>query len=52
VSLVIQRNARFTSGTANNPPALTGAGGQSEVLSFEYVAALSQWCFLDAAFPR
>ncbi len=41
-----------TGGAANSAPALSTAGGGTDVLTFEYVAALSQWCFLGAAFPQ
>lgn len=40
------------SGTANNPPTLSTTPGGTDVVGFEYVAALSQWCYLGAAFPQ
>jgi hypothetical protein len=39
-------------GTANTAPALSVSAEGTDILSFEYVAALSQWCYLGAAFPQ
>jgi hypothetical protein len=39
-------------GAANKAPALSTTPHATDVLSFEYVAALSQWCYLGAAFPQ
>ena len=39
-------------GTANKAPSLSTAANATDILSFEYVAALSQWCFLGTAFPQ
>ena len=39
-------------GTANNAPTLSTTPSATDILSFEYVAALSQWCYLGAAFPQ
>jgi len=39
-------------GTANNPPALSTTPAATDIVGFEYVAALSQWCYLGAAFPQ
>ncbi len=41
-----------TGGTANSAPALTGTPNATDIVSFEYIAALSKWCFLGAAFPQ
>ncbi len=41
-----------TGGTANNAPALSTTAHATDILSFEYVAALSQWCYAGAAFPQ
>ncbi len=42
----------FMGGTANNAPALSATPSGTDILSFEYVAALSKWCFLGAEFPQ
>jgi hypothetical protein len=39
-------------GTANGAPTLSTAAGATDILGFEYVAALSKWCSLGAAFPQ
>jgi hypothetical protein len=39
-------------GTANSAPTLSVSAKGTDILSFEYVAALSQWCYLGAAFPQ
>ena len=39
-------------GTPNNAPALSTTPNGTDILSFEYVASMSQWCFLDTAFPQ
>jgi hypothetical protein len=39
-------------GTPNNAPTLSTTPHATDILTFEYVAALSQWCYLDAAFPQ
>jgi hypothetical protein len=39
-------------GVANNPPTLSTTPSGTDILSFEYVAALSQWCFVGAVFPQ
>jgi hypothetical protein len=39
-------------GTANSAPTLSVSAQGTDILSFEYVAALSQWCYLGAAFPQ
>jgi hypothetical protein len=39
-------------GSANNPPTLSTTPDGTDILSFEYVAALSQWCYAGAAFPQ
>ncbi len=41
-----------TGGTASNAPALSATAGATDVLSFEYIAALSQWCFTGTAAPQ
>ncbi len=41
-----------TGGTANNAPSLSSTANATDILSFEYVAALSQWCFLGTAAPQ
>ena len=37
---------------ANGAPTLTTTGGATDILGFEYVAALSKWCSLGAPFPQ
>jgi hypothetical protein len=39
-------------GTASSAPTLTTTAGATDILGFEYVAALGMWCFLGAAFPQ
>lgn len=39
-------------GHANNPPTLGTTPGGTDILGFQYLAALSQWCYLGAAFPQ
>jgi hypothetical protein len=39
-------------GTANNAPTLTTTANATDILGFEYDAALSRWCYLGAAFPQ
>lgn len=39
-------------GTANGAPTLSTAAGATDIVGFEYVAALSRWCSLGAAFPQ
>ncbi len=39
-------------GTPNSAPTLSTTGGGTDILTFEYVAALSQWCFTGAPFPQ
>jgi hypothetical protein len=39
-------------GAANAPPVLTAVAGKTDILGFEYVAALSKWCYLAATFPQ
>jgi hypothetical protein len=39
-------------GVANSAPALSTTPHATDILSFEYDAALSQWCYLGAAFPQ
>lgn len=39
-------------GTANKAPALSTTAGATDILGFEYVAALSQWCFTGTAVPQ
>ncbi len=39
-------------GTANTAPTLSTTARGTDILSFEYVAATSQWCFVGAAFPQ
>jgi hypothetical protein len=39
-------------GTANSAPALSTTPYGTDVLGFEYVAALSQWCYTGTAFPQ
>jgi hypothetical protein len=39
-------------GVANSAPALSTTPDATDILSFEYDAALSQWCYLGAAFPQ
>jgi hypothetical protein len=41
-----------TGGTADGAPTLTTTGGATDILGFEYVAALSKWCSLGAPFPQ
>jgi hypothetical protein len=41
-----------TGGTANSAPPLSTTPNATDIVSFEYVAALSQWCFAGAAFPQ
>lgn len=39
-------------GVANQPPTLSTTPSGTDILSFEYVAALSQWCYQGTAFPQ
>jgi hypothetical protein len=39
-------------GTPNNPPILSTTPAGTDIVGFEYVAALSQWCYVGAAFPQ
>jgi hypothetical protein len=39
-------------GAANSAPALSTTPHATDILGFEYDAALSQWCYLGAAFPQ
>jgi hypothetical protein len=39
-------------GTSNTAPTLSTTSSATDILSFEYVAATSQWCFRTAAFPQ
>jgi hypothetical protein len=39
-------------GTANTPPALSDTPNAIDMVGFEYIAALSAWCFLGAPFPQ
>jgi hypothetical protein len=41
-----------TGGSANSPPALSTAANATDIIGFEYIAALSAWCFLSAPFPQ
>lgn len=41
-----------TSGNPNSPPALSTAANATDIIGFEYIAALSTWCFLGAPFPQ
>lgn len=41
-----------TGGTANTAPTLTTTANATDILGFEYDAALSKWCYLGAAFPQ
>jgi len=41
-----------TNGTPNTPPALSTAANATDIIGFEYIAALSAWCFLSAPFPQ
>jgi hypothetical protein len=39
-------------GSASTPPALSTAANATDIIGFEYIAALSSWCFLGAPFPQ
>ncbi len=39
-------------GTPNTAPTLSTTPHGTDILTFEYVASLSQWCFLEASFPQ
>jgi hypothetical protein len=39
-------------GTPNGAPTLSTTAGATDILGFEYIAALSKWCSLGAAFPQ
>jgi hypothetical protein len=39
-------------GVANSAPTLSTTPSATDMLSFEYVAALSQWCYQGAVFPQ
>jgi len=41
-----------TGSTANSAPTLTTTANATDILGFEYDAALSKWCYLGAAFPQ
>ncbi|MEP7022217.1 MAG: hypothetical protein ABJB47_00055 [Actinomycetota bacterium] len=44
--------AGYDWGGANRAPTLSTAGGATDILSFEYDAASSKWCYLGATFPQ
>ena len=41
-----------TGGTPNAAPTLSTAASATDILGFEYDAALSKWCYLGAPFPQ
>ncbi len=41
-----------TGGNGNGPVTLSTTAGATDILGFEYIAALSAWCFLAAPFPQ
>jgi hypothetical protein len=41
-----------TNGTPNTPPTLSTAANATDIVGFEYIKALSAWCFLGAPFPQ
>lgn len=41
-----------TNGTANGAPTLTTTASKTDVLAFEYYAAISKWMYLGTAFPQ
>lgn len=40
------------SGSPNSAPALTATPSKADIVGFEYVAALSKWCYLGSTFPQ